>query len=337
MPLRVAVVGATGYTGSTCAAILARHPEVELVQVVARSDAGRSLQGVHPSSPVALTLRDHLDPTGLDVVVAALPHGVAAPRARSWLEAGAVVLDCSADFRLRDPAAYRQWYGGDHPDPALLAEAVYGLPELAGAELGAARLVALPGCFPTAALLAAAPALRSGLALPEVLVDAKSAVSGAGRSPALATQFTEVDGGVHAYAVAGHRHLPEMEQELGRLAGAAVATAFVPHLIPAVRGLLATVYLRLRPGVDPAAATDAYADAYRDQPFVSWSDRPPSTKWASGTNRCFVHTQVQGSWLVALAALDNLWKGAASQAVQVLNLRFGLAPTLGLEQTALWP
>ncbi len=337
MPVRVAVVGATGYIGSTCAAILDRHPAVELVQVVARSEAGRPLQAVYPPSPVTLPLRERLDPDGLDAVVAALPHGVAALAARSWLDAGLVVLDCSADFRLRDPAAYRHWYGRDHPDPGLLGEAVYGLPELAGPELRTARLVALPGCFPTAAILAAAPALRAGLTLPEALVDAKSAVSGAGRSPTAGTHFAEVDGGVQAYAVTGHRHLPEIEQELTRVAGLEVGAAFVPHLVPAVRGLLATVYLRLHRGASAAQVAAVYADAYRGEPFVRWSERPPSTKWASGTNRCFVHATVQGPWLVALGAIDNLWKGAASQAVQALNLRFGLDPTLGLEQTALWP
>ncbi|HVA21470.1 MAG TPA: N-acetyl-gamma-glutamyl-phosphate reductase [Candidatus Micrarchaeia archaeon] len=337
MPLRVAVVGATGYTGSTCAAILQRHPEVDLVQVVARRDAGRALQAVVPTSPVRLVLQERLDPGGCDAVVSALPHGVAAAQARAWLDAGAVLLDCSADFRLRDPEAYRTWYGVEHPDPPLLAEAVYGLPELRDPALRTARLVALPGCFPTAAILAAAPALRAELVEPAALVDAKSAVSGAGRSLSLGTHFPEVDGGLHAYAVGGHRHLPEMEQELTRAAGTAVATTFVPHLVPAVRGLLATVYLRLRQGVDAGRAAETYRQAYRDEPFVTWTERPPSTKWASGTNRCFVHTEVQGPWLVALGAIDNLWKGAASQAVQALNLRFGLAATAGLDQTALWP
>ncbi len=337
MSLRAAVVGATGYTGSTCAAILERHPDVDLVQVVARTDAGRRLADVVPTSPVALVLRDTLDLAGVDVVISALPHGVAAAQARTWLDAGAVVLDCSADFRLRDPAAYRLWYGGDHPDPALLDEAVYGLPEVAGPALRSARLVALPGCFPTAAILAAAPAIGQGLVEPLALVDAKSAVSGAGRSLSLGTHFPEVDGGLHAYAVAGHRHLPEMVQELSRLANQPVDTTFVPHLVPTVRGLLATVYLRLKPGASAESAAAAYRAAYQDQPFVSLADRSPSTKWAAGTNRCFVHTAVQGPWLVALGAIDNLWKGAASQAVQALNLRFGLAPTAGLQQTALWP
>ena len=337
MALRIAVVGATGYAGAYCAGLLARHPAVDLVQVVARSEVGRPLDVVHPRTGVTLPIAAAVDPTDLDAIVSALPHGVGAADVAAWVAAGIVVLDLSADFRLRDPAAYQRWYGAAHPAPALLAEAVYALPELYPEAIRGARLLALPGCYPTAAILAVAPALRAGLVDPAVVVDAKSGVSGAGRSPTRGTHFVEVDESVQAYAVEGHRHLPEIEQELALAAGAPVAVTFVPHLVPMSRGLLATAYARLRPGVDAAALRAAYATALEGQPFWRLLDRPPATGWTVGTNHCWVHTAVQGGHAILSAAIDNLGKGAATQAVQALNLRFGLAPDLGLRDLGPMP
>ncbi|HKR98462.1 MAG TPA: N-acetyl-gamma-glutamyl-phosphate reductase, partial [Candidatus Dormibacteraeota bacterium] len=273
----------------------------------------------------------------VDVVFAALPHGVAAAHARGWLSRGAAVIDMSADFRLADPAQYRAWYGVDHPAPDLCDEAVYALVELHRDQLRSANLIAVPGCYPTAALLAVAPALRSGLIDNEVVVDAKSGVSGAGRSASLGTHFAEVNESVHAYAVEGHRHKPEMLAQLQALGGEAVSLTFVPHLIPMTRGILATAYLRPAHAVAAAQVVETYQAFAAENVFVRWSDRPPATKVVSGTNFAAMHAAMQDEVVVVTVAIDNLVKGAAGQAVQAMNVRHGFDETLGLERWPLWP
>ena len=335
--LRVAVAGATGYIGMQCTALLAGHPGAEVTRLMGRSHAGSRHCDVVPGSDVAVRIEDTLEPDSVQVIFAALPHTVAAEHARGWLSAGAVVFDMSADFRLRDAAAYRSWYGLEHPAPDLLEESVYGLVELHREPLRTADLVALPGCYPTATLLACAPALRAGLAEHDVVVDAKSGVSGAGRSPQAGTSFSEVNESVHAYGVGGHRHKSEMLEQLRETTGGDVRLTFVPHLVPMTRGLLATAYLRPRPGVTPGDVEGVYREFCDANPFLRYTASPPATKTVSGTNFAAVSCGWQDGAAVVTVAIDNLVKGAAGQAVQAFNLRFGFDEAAGLERVPQWP
>jgi N-acetyl-gamma-glutamyl-phosphate reductase len=270
-------------------------------------------------------------------VVSALPHTLAASHAREWLSGGAVVVDLSADFRMRDTGAYRRWYGVEHPAPDLCDEAVYALVELRREQLPSGDLIAVPGCYPTAALLACAPALVAGLAEPDLIIDAKSGVSGAGRSPSLGSHFAEVNESVHAYAVEGHRHRPEMAEQMSALTGRDVAVAFVPHLVPMTRGILATAYLRRSSGVREHDVVDAYRAFAEANPFVRLLPHPPATKAVTGTNVAALNVAHQDGVTVVTAAIDNLVKGAAGQAVQALNVRFGFDEREGLDRWPLWP
>jgi N-acetyl-gamma-glutamyl-phosphate reductase len=238
---------------------------------------------------------------------------------------------------MRDTAAYAQWYQTVHPAPDLCDEAVYGLVELCRSDLCSADLIAVPGCYPTAALLACVPALRAGLVEADVVVDAKSGVSGAGRSPAQGTQFAEVNESVHAYAVDGHRHKPEMLEQMRGLSGRTVELTFVPHLVPMTRGILVTAYLRRRSDVAHEAIAAAYASFASANPFVTLSTAPPTTKSVSGTNQAALHVGHQDGVAVITAAIDNLVKGAAGQAVQALNVRFGFDESEGLCRWPQWP
>jgi N-acetyl-gamma-glutamyl-phosphate reductase len=336
-PLRAAVVGATGYIGMQCTALLAGHPDVELSRVLGRSSAGSRYCDVVPGSAVELTIEDGLDPGNVDVVLAALPHTVAASAAAGWLSAGATVIDCSADFRLHDAAAYTTWYGINHPSPDLLDEAVYAMVELGRDRLTSANLISVPGCYPTATLLACVPALRAGLIEPDIVVDAKSGVSGAGRAAKLGNSFSEVNESVHAYGVDGHRHKSEMLEQLRDASGSDVRLTFVPHLIPMTRGILATAYLRPKAGVTPAVLRDLYASFCATSPFLDLLATPPATKSVTGTNRAAIHAGWQDGVAVVTVAIDNLGKGGAGQAVHALNVRFGFDETAGLESRVLWP
>ena len=328
--LRVGVAGANGYAGMTAVQLLARHPDVELVQLTSRSFAGKPYSEVFP----VLGLDGHFTtelPSGLDAVFSCLPHNVGAGAARAWLDGGARVIDMSADFRLHDASLYPKWYRQEHPAPDLLAKAVLGLPELHAAELERAQLIAVPGCYATAAILALAPAVSSGLAGSDVVVDAKSGVSGAGRSPGLGVHFSEVNESLHAYSVQGHRHLAEIQQELDGKA----AVTFVPHLVPMTRGILATCYFDLTGPV--ADLHEAYREFYSGQPFTKVVDTPPATKLAAPTNLCLINVSAQGSKAVVTAALDNLVKGASGQGVECFNIAFGLDRTAALEGSLQWP
>jgi N-acetyl-gamma-glutamyl-phosphate reductase len=335
---RVAVAGATGYIGIQCVEMLARHPHVELARLLARSHAGRRFSEVVPGSPVDLPLEAGLDADSVDAVFTALPHTVAAAHARGWLEAGAAVVDMSADFRLRDVAEYERWYGVTHPAPELCGEAVYALCELLDdGALRGADLIAAPGCYPTATLLATVPALRAGLVEPDVVVDAKSGVSGAGRSPALGVHYAEVNESVKAYGVEGHRHKGEILQEARAAAGGEVRLTFVPHLVPMTRGILATAYLRPRPGVGVAELRDVYSGLCAGHPCLRYDAAPPVTKSVAGTNLAALNVGWQDGVAVVTCALDNLLKGAGGQGVQAFNLRFGFEETAGLPLQAAWP
>lgn len=343
--LRVGILNVTGYAGAELARILAGHPQARVVGVTGRSEAGKRLPQVFPHlADLDLEIRLSLEES-VDVVFSALPHKASAEACRPFLRAGVPVVDLSADFRLKDPEEYARWYGVTHPCPQYLETAVYGLTELHRPRVEGARLVANPGCYPTGALLALAPALKAGIVLPEVIVDAKSGVSGAGRSLSLHTHFSEVNESVSAYGLEGHRHLPEMVQELRPLAqGGEVRLTFIPHLIPMTRGILSTCYAPLRPGALPAgreaeAVRDLYRDFYRGEPFVRVVDAPPATKHTLGNNACLVYPTVdlRAGRLVVVSALDNLVKGAAGQAVQNMNRMLGLEETLGLTALALYP
>jgi len=340
MSVKVAIVGATGYAGGELARLLLRHPEARLVAAVARGRQGEPLRDVQPhlhAAPASLTVG--ADPGDAEVVFTALPAGEAAKLAPAWLAEGRAVIDIGSDFRLRDPKEYERWYGYTHPSPELLKEAVYGLTELTRSRLRGARLVANPGCYPIASILALAPALRAGLANDDIIVDAKSGVSGAGHNVDDAYLYGTIDESVRPYGVPKHRHAPEIAQELGLIAGRAPRLTFTPHLIPMTRGLLATCYVSLRDGVTAPQVADAYATAYAEEPFVRITKSYPATKATLGSNWCLVHPVVDepNRRLVAFAAIDNLVKGAAGSAIQNLNAMRGFPETMGLEAMPLWP
>ena len=328
--VKAAVAGANGYAGMTAVHLLARHPGVDLSQLTSRSYAGKPYSEVFPLLDLTGEFLSEPSVDGIDVIFSCLPHNVGAAKVGAWLDAGVRVIDMSADFRLHDQSLYPKWYRQPHPDPALLEKAVFGLPELHGAELAEARLVAVPGCYSTASILALAPAVSAGLVGSDIVVDAKSGVSGAGRSIGLGTHFSEVNESLHAYAIEGHRHLPEIVQELD---GAAVT--FVPHLVPMTRGILATCYFDLKGS--PAELEDAYREFYADQPFTKVVDKTPATKIASHSNFCLVNVAAQGRKAVVTAALDNLVKGASGQGVECFNLAFGFDRTTALLGPVQWP
>jgi N-acetyl-gamma-glutamyl-phosphate reductase len=343
----VAVIGASGYTGAELLRLLLDHPRVEIAALAAERAAGSRIDRVFPHLAGRLDREiEALDPARIaaraEVVFSCLPHGASAAAVAELAARDRLVVDLSADFRLRDPAVFAEWYG-PHRHPELLDRAVYGLPELHREELRGARLIASPGCYPTAAILAAAPLLARGLVRPRLVVDAKSGVSGAGRSPGPATHFPEVGEGVRAYKVAGsHRHTPEMEQELSRAAGGArVRLTFTPHLVPMARGILACVYGE---PTDPARTEADYraalVEAYRGEPFVTVLDEGlPDTSHVRGSNRAHVAVRLdaRAGVVVAMAAIDNLVKGASGQAIQAMNIALGWPEAVGLGAAGVFP
>ncbi len=343
--MRLGIVGGTGYTGVELLRLLVGHDGVDLAVITSRSEAGRPVADLFPS------LRGHLDlafsepdPGRLaecDLVFFATPNGTAMGMVPELLARGTRVIDLAADFRLRDPALWRRWYGMDHACPELLPEAVYGLPELNRRQIARARLVANPGCYPTAVTLGWLPLVETGLVdIGHLVADAKSGVSGAGRKASVPGLMGEVGESFKAYAVPGHRHLPEIRQTLAGVVGSEVGLTFVPHLVPMIRGIEATLYARLRAG-EPGDLQALYERRYADEPFVDVlpSGSHPETRSVRGINQCrmAVHRPQGGDTLVVSSVIDNLVKGAAGQAVQNMNLMLGMAETLGLEQVALSP
>lgn len=338
----VAVVGAAGYAGVEAVRLVLGHERMRLAEITSTADAGSRLDRVYPS----LSGRTDLVFTAPDVdriatlaelAFLAVPHTAALELAGPLLERGVKVVDASADFRLKDPAVYEAWYGVPHTSPELLAEAVYGLPELDRTKLTGARLVACPGCYPTAAILAAMPALEAGIATSEhIVIDAKSGVSGAGRAASAGTHFATVNESVAPYKVAVHRHTPEIEQALAQVAGREVRVVFTPHLVPMTRGLLATVYLRLSAplSITTEDVFEVYRTRYEAEPFVTVHEPGvmPSTREVSGSNRAHLGVAVdpRTGTLVAVCAIDNLVKGTAGQAIQCANLVLGLEEGDGL-------
>ena len=350
--LRVGIIGATGYVGADLIRLLARHPNVELVGLQGRGRDRDPIVEVHPHLGLTgLTIHHELPP--VDAVFLALPQGAAAGLAPALIAAGTAIIDQGPDFRLRDPSDYPRWYGFEHPRPDLLEQAVYGLPELHRAALSAlanapVAIVGAPGCYPTATLLALAPLARAGL-IEDLVVDAKSGVSGAGREARADLMFGEVNESVKAYGLGGHRHVAEIEQELAYLAAAegldpgvnpgAAAVDFVPHLIPMTRGIHSTSHVRPTHPISQADLDELYAAAYADEPFVTVVPTAPATKHVTGSNEVHIHVRLdeRSGRIIAIGVEDNLVKGAAGQAVQAFNLVHGLPETAGLEQLPLAP
>ena len=338
--LSVAVVGASGYAGAELVRLLASHPSVRINALYARGRDQSPLADEFPHlAPLNLRLVDGAPAPGdVDVAFLALPHGASADLAVALAAGGTTVVDIGSDLRLRNSGDYPEWYGFEHPVPTSLADAVYGLTEFARDRLPGAKLIANPGCYPTAALLALTPFAREGVLEDEVVVDAKSGVSGAGRSAGADFLYTELEGGTKAYGIPRHRHAPEIAQGLADAGAEELGLTFIPHLIPQVRGIIATCYLRLTDDLDDAALRAILDDAYTTEPFVHPIEKPPSSKLASGSNHAFVFVARTGPRrAVAIAAIDNLGKGAAGQAVQNMNAALGLPETTGLGSVGIYP
>jgi N-acetyl-gamma-glutamyl-phosphate reductase len=341
--IKVGIVGGTGYTGVELLRLLAQHPRCELSVITSRKEAGMAVTEMFPNLRGRVTL-DFSEPSrdalsACDIVFFATPNGVAMHEARALYDAGVRLIDIAADFRIRDIGVWEQWYNMKHACPELVAEAVYGLPEVNRARIREARIVANPGCYPTAVQLGFLPLLESGrVDLEHLIADAKSGVSGAGRNPEVHTLLAEASDNFKAYAVPGHRHLPEITQGLNAIAGRAAKLVFTPHLVPMIRGILATLYARLTGDIDLQAAYEA---RYASEPFVDVlsAGSHPETRSVRGANVCriAVHRPQQGDTAVVLSVIDNLVKGASGQAVQNMNIMFGLPETMGLEQVALLP
>lgn len=338
---RIGIINVTGYAGMEAARLLWAHPGAELAAATGRSLAGQRLGEAFPHLALYgdFPITDEIE-ADVDLVMSALPTAASAEACAPFVRRGIPVIDIAADFRLKSAGAFEEWFGRPHPVPELLAQAVYGLPELNAERLREAKLVANPGCYPAAAILALAPAVAAGIAGEQVVVDAKSGISGAGRGTGGGFGYSEVNEDVSAYKVANHNHQPEIAQELAALReGVSPRVTFVPHLVPMTRGIHATCYAPIARDVTQADAIAIYRDFYRDAPFTRVTDAPPHTKHTLGTNMCLVHPAVdaRNGMLVAVGVLDNLGKGAAGQALENMNLMLGLPQTAGLEFPALYP
>ena len=337
--MKVGIAGASGYAGAELLRLCAGHPELDVVVAGGDSQAGQPVASLYPSlagayRSLAFSAVGADDLAGLDVVFLALPHGQSQLLAPGLVDRVGLLVDLSADFRLNDPAAYPAWYGAEHEAPALLGRFAYGLPELFGVDLDGARLVAAPGCYPTAAALALTPLVRAGaIATTGIVVDAASGTSGAGRTPSRALHFATVDEDFTAYGLLTHRHTPEIEQATG------AQVIFTPHLAPMTRGILATCYAR---PTGPCTTDDVLGilgDAYADAPFVVVSESSPSTKATFGSNAAHLTARVdeRTGWVLVLSAIDNLGKGASGQAVQCVNRIQGWPETVGLSTVGVYP
>ena len=339
--LKVGIINVTGYAGVELARLLYKHPKVTLSSITGRSAAGQKLADVFPHlAEIDMTITAELGE--VDLAFSAMPHKSSAEVIVPLIEQGVKVIDISADFRLKDADEYPKWYDFTHPAPKLLQKAVYGLPEIHRGEIAKANLVANPGCYPTGALLALVPAVKEGLIHSDIIVDSKSGVSGAGRTLSLATHYTEAVDNVCAYSVQGHRHLPEIVQELEVLTGLAPSVTFLPHLVPMSRGILSSCYAKLKEGKlgkKKDELIECYRDYYKGEPFIRVVDKPPETKQTWGSNLCLVYATVDANngRLIVISCIDNLVKGAAGQAVQNMNIMLGFSETDGLEALPVYP
>ena len=335
----VAVVGASGYVGGELLRLLFRHPKVQVTAVTSEQSSGKPVQALFPNLRGPELLCEALDPQQVaaraEVIFLALPHTKSAGPAQTFLKAGRKVIDLSADFRLKDARTYETWYQTSHPCPDLLRTAVYGLPELHRDAIRSASLVASPGCYPTAAILSLAPLAKHQLLGDQIIIDAKSGISGAGRSLALSSHFPEANESVEAYKLGSHRHIPEIEQELHAM------VTFTPHLVPMTRGILSTAYVRLKQARTSEQLTALYREFYKGEPFVCVLNpgQSPNPSHTRGANLCEVSAfaDPRTGTAILMAALDNLVKGAAGQAVQAFNLMQGWDETLGLQDSGLYP
>jgi len=345
--MRAGIIGASGYTGAELLRILDGHPEVEVTYVTAHTYAGKKVTELYPHlhryAGMEFSPFDAGEAAaGAELHFIALPHGESMRVVPQLLQGGARIIDLSADYRLSDPGLYKRWYSLEHSPAGLLDEAGYGLPDINAGRIAGARLVAVPGCYPTAAILALAPVVESGLPGTETaIIDAKSGVSGAGRSLSLASHFAQADGSVKPYSVGSHRHTPEMEEVLSTLAGREIKVAFTPHLIPASRGILATCYMSVGEELAIADIEEMYGDFYTGSPFVVLlgSGSFPETKSVCGSNYCHIgwHLDTERGILTVASAIDNLVKGASGQAVQCMNLMQGWGEETGLEAMGVFP
>lgn len=344
--IKAGVVGATGYAGAELLRLLVDHPQAEVLEVTSRGNAGSLVSGLFPSLRgrlnIEFTVPDVARLSACDVVFFATPHGVAMAMAPALLKAGVKVVDLSADFRIQDAALWEQWYGMPHACPELLGQAVYGLPELYREQIKAAQLVANPGCYPTATVLGFAPLLAAGLVNIEGLIaDGKSGVSGAGRGASVGTLYAEVAEDFHAYAASGHRHQPEMAQTLSNISGQPLDLTFVPHLLPMIRGIEATLYAELLDADAELDLQSLYEDYFSGEAFVDVMPMGahPATGTVRGVNQCriAVHRPQGGKRVVVLSVIDNLIKGASGQAIQNMNLMFALHESTGLQAAPVWP
>jgi N-acetyl-gamma-glutamyl-phosphate reductase len=340
--IRAGIINVTGYIGVELARLLRQHPQVKLVTVTGRSAAGQRLADVFPSfAGTNYIIEDELD-SDVDIAFSAMPHRSSMDIVPSLLKRGIRVVDASADFRLKNAAEYPKWYGFTHPSPKLLRQAVFGLPEVHHEEIATASLIANPGCYSTSAILALAPLVKYGLIHPDMIVDSKSGLSGAGRTLSLTTHYSEVNEDISAYSLEGHRHLPEIEQELKALdASMSPSITFVPHMVPMTRGILSTCYVKLADGhrLTVSNLRQLYRQFYKHAPFVQVTAQPPHSKHVRGTNFCLIHAAINSKTgrLIVISCLDNLIKGGAGQAVQNMNLMFDLPETIGLEALAIYP
>jgi N-acetyl-gamma-glutamyl-phosphate reductase len=343
--IRVAILGASGYTGGELLRLLACHDGLQVDALTAERNAGQPLAAVYPhlaglDAPGLIKI-DDVDWQALDAVFCCLPHGTT-QEVIAALPEHLKIVDLSADFRLADMATYATWYGHEHRAPALQKDAVYGLTEITRDAVKAARLTANPGCYPTAAQLPLMPLLQRGLIeATDIIIDAKSGVSGAGREAKQGTLFAEVSEGIHAYGIASHRHAPEIEQGLSEASGAPVIVNFTPHLMPMNRGILSTTYVRLKGGADVGGLRECLAERYKGEPFVHVlpEGSAPATRHVRGSNLCLIGVfadRIEGRAIV-ISAIDNLVKGASGQAIQNMNLMCGLPETQGLQQAPLFP
>jgi N-acetyl-gamma-glutamyl-phosphate reductase len=345
--IRASVIGATGYAGQELVRILAGHPGVTLTGLGVQSYEGKRFSEIYPHfqgivDQVCVHVRDPALLEDADAVFLAMPHGHSAPLAREALARGGKVVDLGADFRLRDGEAYARWYQTAAPEADLLAQAVYGIPEIRRDAITRAMLLANPGCYPTTVILGLAPLLETGRVDPDsIIADSKSGVSGAGRGPSLNTHFSEVTGNFSVYGLPAHRHTPEMEQELSRIYGKDLTISFIPHLVPMVRGMMSTIYARLTGAWTQESLHALYAGRYAGEPFVRVrpSGQYPKTKEVYGGNMCDlgVFYNEKKHMAVIVSVIDNLGKGAAGQAVQNMNLMFGLEETAGLAHIPIYP
>ncbi|MBK50569.1 MAG: N-acetyl-gamma-glutamyl-phosphate reductase [Chloroflexi bacterium] len=342
--IKVAILNITGYAGVNLARILQRHPNVKIVSVTGRSEAGSQLSDIFPHmGELDITIEREISKE-VDLVFSCLPHSASASILEPFIHKGVKVIDLSADFRLNNPAEYESWYETEHPCPEYLQDAVYGLPELHESQISQAKLIASPGCYATASILALAPIVDSGILDGDIIIDAKSGVSGAGRSASLKTNFSEVNENVSAYSTDGHRHLPEIMQEIELLnKGINLKTTMLTHLIPITRGIIVSCYVNLA-NKDSGIYTQKeinqiYKDFFSGKTFVKISDNPPSTKEVSGTNGCVIYCTIdkRTNRLIVVSVIDNLIKGAAGQAVQSMNIMLGLNEKEGLSHLALYP